>query len=61
MLEIPKCGHETLTHTLTHTGIAADGQARMYWTDDLQVSSKIAVKTAKSPCAATESWAESSS
>ena len=45
-----------LTHTLTHTTISASGQARMYWTYDLRVSSKIAAKTAKSRCVATESW-----
>ena len=44
-----------LTHTLTHTTISASGQARMYWTYDLRVSSKTGVKTAKSPCVATES------
>lgn len=50
-----------LTHTLTHTTKSASGQARMYWTYDLWVSSKTAEKTAKSCCAATESWLEGSS
>ena len=42
---IPKCGHEALTHTLTHTGIAADGQSRTDWIDDLRVFREKGQKT----------------
>ena len=48
-------GENDLTHMLTHTTISASGQASMYWTYDIRVSSKTAEKTAKSRCAATES------
>lgn len=34
----------TLPHTLTHTRIAASGQTRMYWTDNLRVSLKMVEK-----------------
>ena len=54
MYEIPKYGYESLTHTLTHMGLAADGQASIYWTDNLRVCWETGVKNAKSRCASTE-------
>ena len=54
-INIVRPGANALTHTLTHTTISASGEARMYWTDNLRVSSKMGLKTAKSRCVATES------
>ena len=50
---------EVMESDLRDTTISTIGQARMYWTYDLRVCWKTGVKTAKSPCAATENQAES--